>query len=358
MIKKTVKTTFQLYKGENSKLKSTFFDLIDGNLETKQTKGLAYLFSLSPVFLKRFLKIDKINSTLKAFKGIKSDHIKVDAEMLSGGNDKIRRDITLTFYQKSKKVLIIIIEAKNVKLGVNHKMEKQLKKYINSASFPYEEGAPKLMIALTKYEQYFTDPTFVSIKWTDLIEVLQQIIKEDIDPLNSLVLRDYYKFITGVDKNMHFYEKEILSVSAGKTFNEVEKYHIHACPITNNYRDSLFITFRQKGGVMDKLNKVVEVFELDPNDKSMVNIVTSRETPFKRRLISYLEERERGYGFKHGILYRFYILSEDEQIILPHKPHPETNNTGARYYKLAEMLSGKEIVNTESKVTSIDKPIE
>lgn len=63
--KKTAQTTFQLYQGEHGKLKSTFFDLIDGNLETKQTKGLAYLFSLSPAFLKRFLKVDKTKSRLK-----------------------------------------------------------------------------------------------------------------------------------------------------------------------------------------------------------------------------------------------------------------------------------------------------
>lgn len=35
---------FRLYQTENSKYKSSLFDLIDGDRETKQTKGLAYLF--------------------------------------------------------------------------------------------------------------------------------------------------------------------------------------------------------------------------------------------------------------------------------------------------------------------------
>lgn len=356
MIKKTAKFTFQLYQGENSKLKSTFFDLIDGNLETKQTKGLAYLFSLSPVFLKRFLKLDKINDCIKEVKGVTSDYIKVDAEMLSVGKNKIRRDITVTFYNKSQKVLILIIEAKSIKLEINHKMENQLENYIDSTSFPNEEGVKKLVISLTKYEQYFSNPSFVSIKWTELIELLQQVVESDVDPVNSWILSDYYRFITGVDKGMHFYEKEVLSVPAGKTFNEITKYNIHACPTAYNYRDSLFITFRQKGGVMDKLNKVEEVFELDPNDASMVRIVTSRESPFKQRLVSYLEERKSGYGFNHEGLYRFYILSEEEQIILPHQPHPEKNNTGPRYYKLAEILSGREVVYTESKFNLVKDP--
>ncbi len=43
------KTNFRLYSDDRkSKLRSTVFDLISGNKETKQTKGLAYAFSLHP----------------------------------------------------------------------------------------------------------------------------------------------------------------------------------------------------------------------------------------------------------------------------------------------------------------------
>lgn len=346
-------TTFRLYQTETSKFTSTFFDLIEGDMETKQTKGLAYLFNLSPEFLKRFLSIDKINNGIKrSLKSdeyrefLKSDVLKIDAEMMSEGKEKVRRDITLTFYYKSKKVFIIIIEAKNIKLGKNHKMESQLQTYINSNYFPHDEHVAKMVIALTKYEQYFTEASFVSITWIELIQALHQTLQGKIELTKSIILRDYYKFITGVDKNMHFYEKEILSVSAAKTYKEITKYHIHACPVSYNYRDSLFIAFRQKGGVMDKLYKIDEILEFDPRNDSMVEIVADRVGPFKERLLSYLEDRKKKYGFNHDGAYRFYILSEKKHIALPHHPHPEKNNTGPRYYTLAELLSGREIVYT------------
>lgn len=37
------KMVFKLYQKDESKIESTFFDLISGDKETKQTKGIAYL---------------------------------------------------------------------------------------------------------------------------------------------------------------------------------------------------------------------------------------------------------------------------------------------------------------------------
>lgn len=39
-----MKTMMRLYQEGRTDYQSTFFDLINGDTETKQTKGLAYLF--------------------------------------------------------------------------------------------------------------------------------------------------------------------------------------------------------------------------------------------------------------------------------------------------------------------------
>lgn len=351
---KQSKMIFRLYQTEQSRFESSFFDLIDGNLETKQTKGLAYLFNLSPEMLRGFLMLNKIDSQMKKrlnkkdYKQfLKSDFIKIDAEMMGDGVEKVRRDITLTFYNKGIKTFVLIIEAKSIKLGKNFNMENQLQKYIHPKHFPEDANVAKMVVALTKNEQIFEDTQYISITWTEVIQVLFQVMKAELDSTKSRILKDYYKFITGVDKAMHFYEKEILSVPAGKTFNEITNHHIHACPLSYNYRDSLFITFRQKGGIMDKLYKIEHILELDPSNHSIHQIVRDRGLPYEQRLLSYLKDRIAGYGFTHDEQYRFYILSEEEYISLPHKPHPEKNNVGPRYYTLAELLSGREIVYTE-----------
>ncbi|WP_048718554.1 hypothetical protein [Bacillus sp. MB2021] len=350
---------FRLYQNESSKYKSSLFDLIDGDRETKQTKGLAYLFSLSSEFLIEFLSVNKIQEVIKKslcknefLQFLSSDFLKVDAEMISEGEDKIRRDITLTFYHNSKKVLVLIIEAKNIKLDINHSLEEQLQRYINPKYFPHDEHVPKIAVALTKYKQSFKTEAFVSITWVEMIEVLNQALKLNLDSTKISVLTDYHKFITGVDKGMHYYEKEILSVPAGKTFEVITNYHIHACPDTPsyNYRDPLFITFRQKGGgVMNKLYKIEDILILAPENLSVLKDISESDFLYKERLLAYIQERKSGHGFKRNDTYRFYILSENDHISLSHNPRPEKNNAGGWYYTLSEMLSGRQVVFTDSK---------
>ncbi|MED4732194.1 hypothetical protein P9597_29555 [Aneurinibacillus migulanus] len=350
---------FRLYQTENSKYKSSLFDLIDGDRETKQTKGLAYLFSLSPEFLIEFLFRNEMQEIIKKilrknefFQFLSCDFLKVDAEMISEGEEKIRRDITLNFYHKSKKVLVLIIEAKNIKLDINYNLEAQLQRYVDPKYFPYDEHVPKIAIALTKYKQSFKTEAFVSFTWVEMIKVLHQTLQLNLDSTKSLVLTDYYKFITGVDKGMHYYEKEILSVPAGKTFEEITKYHIHACPDTPsyNYRDPLFITFRQKGGgVMNKLYKIEDILILAPENLSVLKDISESDLLYKNRLLAYVEERKKGHGFKKNDTYRFYILSQNDHITLSHNPRPEKNNAGGWYYTLSEMLSGRQVVFTDSR---------
>lgn len=350
---------FRVYKNESSEYKSSLFDLIDGDYETKQTKGLAYLFKLSPEFLRLFLSIEEIMESIKKnlsdqdfYLFLKSDFLRIDAEMISHGSEKIRRDITITFFHESRKTLVLIIEAKNIKNTNDRFIEEQLQKYLDPSNFQGDENAIKIAIALTKYKQKFPSGNVTSIMWKDVILALHNTIETSVDSTKKQLLRDYYNFITGVDRHMNFYEKEILSVPAGKTFDVITKYHIHACPDTAsyNYRDPLFITFRQrKGGVMDKLYKIKDVVILAPENKSVLKDLADSTEEYKERLLQYIEDRKNGHGFKSNDTYKFYILSEEEHISLEHRPKPEKNNAGGWYYTLTEMLSGKEVVRTEGK---------
>lgn len=361
-----IKTSFKLYQEQNSKLESSIFDLIDGDSETKQTKGLAYLLKLDTKIIEKILSLKIVSSRLKELLGnninkLKNvEFIQVDAEMLSLDNPPVRRDITITFYGKSKdkleneKILVIIIEAKSAKLKSVGNIKKQLNKYFDSKHYPYDCNIPKLGITLTKYNQIFdsNDENFVSITWTELIQIIRDEIKDKSKALLiKNILIEYYDFITGVDKNMNFYEKEVLSVSAGKTFDIIKKYNIHACPSSYSYKTPIFITFRNKGGGnMDTLYKIDDILLLNPNNVSYKTIIENSKLKYSKRLLDYIEERKNKWKFEKSEDYRFYILSETEQISLKHSPKPPTNNSGARYYSLSEMLSGK----LEVKVNSIE----
>lgn len=366
----SIKTSFKLYQEQNSKLESSIFDLIDGDKETKQTKGLAYLLKLDTKIIERILNIKSVSIKIKELLGNnvkmlkETEFIQVDAEMLSQAKPPVRRDITITFYSNSKnklmneKILVVVIEGKSAKLKDVGNIREQLKKYIDPEHYPYDHNIPKIGITLTKYHQFLesNDENFVSITWTELIEIIRDEIKNnEKKPLLQNMLIEYFNFITGVDKNMNFYEKEILSVPAGMTFDIIKKYNIHACPSSHSYKSPIFITFRNKGGGnMDALYKIDDILLLNPHDISYKTMLENSKLRYSKRLLDYIEERKSTWKFERNEDYRFYVLSETEQILLNHRPKPPVNNPGARYYSLAEMLSGK----PEVKVDSIEDDIE
>lgn len=351
---------FRVYQNHDSKLKSTFYDLIDGDNETKQTKAMAFLLNTYPILVQEIVSIPKINQMIrKTLKNdyinfLHSDYIQVDAEMMAVGTTKIRRDITLTFFKEKIKILIIVIEAKSIKLCNSVDIEKQLKGYLDLSNFPNDKNIQKFGISLTKYNQiFYENSSFVSITWVDIIDILHKLLKNKNFMDSNNLLEDYYKFITGVDKNMKYFEKEVLSVPAGDTFEIIEKYNIHACPNTQsyNYKSSLFITFRKKkGGEMKKIYGIGDVIILNPNDISQLESIKELDLKYIDRLLNYIEERKQGLGFRKAEEYRFYILSESNRITLTHCPKPPSNNPGGWYYKLSEVLSGKEYIEVDSDI--------
>lgn len=359
----SIKTNFKLYQEQNSKLESSIFDLIDGDKETKQTKGLAYLLKLDTKIIERILSLQPVSSKIKELLGNdveklkESEFIQIDAEMMSRGEPPVRRDITITFYSTSnnrltsEKILVIVIEAKSAKINNVGNIKEQLKKYFDSRHYPCDSNIPKLGISLTKYRQIFDDDeNFVSVTWIDLIEIIRAEIKNNAKKsLLQNILIEYFNFITGVDKNMNFYEQEVLSVSAGKTFNIIKKYNIHACPSSYSYQSPIFITFRNKGGGnMDTLYKIDDILLLNPHDSSYRTVLENSKLKYSKRLLDYIEERKSKWKFEKNEEYRFYVLSENELISLKHRPRPSVNNQGQRYYTLAEMLSGKPEVKVVS----------
>ena len=140
---------------------------------------------------------------------------------------------------------------------------------------------------------------------------------------------------------MKYYEKEVLSVPAGISKESVEKCLIYECPDTSayNYKRSLFITFRDSGGgIMDKLYKVEVIISLNPSKpEDIYNMqISELSKNHKERLNSLLNDS--AFRKNDNEIRRYYILSENEQIVLKHKPRPERNNAKFTYYSLADIL--------------------
>jgi len=344
-----IEYAFRLYESSSSDFQSTIFDLISGSNETKQTKGLAYLLKSNKLLLEKFLSLPKIQNSLKSVNNfnphnLKSvDYIEVFAEMSSETEISCRRDIVINFYKNNKKIFLIVIEAKNIKLSKVGNIEAQLLMYFDKTRFPQDYHCPHLGITLTKWEVVFNTREFVSITWIELVEILKTLCK-DKNFYNNLVL-DYYNFITEVDKGMNYYEEEVLSIPAGKSIEFIKNHNIHSCPDNKrgySYKDSIFMAFREKGSVMDRLYKVDQVIILNPNSPSIDKEIL--DTKYHERLKGYIDERKQNWEFSSESKYRFYILSDSNQIVLKHKPKPKSSSQGHRYFTLSEILSGNKLI--------------
>ena len=346
-----IKTDFKVYVSDkNSHWKSSFFDLIPGDKETKQTKGLACLMSFEPDLIFNVLELKSIKDLISIKKRDVSQ-IEVIAEMVS--LNKTRVDITVIFHLRSGVKKALLIEAKNSSIKSNQlALENQIKNYLKEDFSILSSVDERYGIALTKYEKSF-NKNIASITWNDVINILHKSSTKNKD---NKLLKDYFNFITGVDKKMNYYEEEVLTIPAGNTKKFVENWSIYECPVSYHYgnKKSLYIGFRNKGGgVIDKLHKlskIVEInFEFNNNkfDYESLNIQLEKldiDNDQKDRIIKYIDESKPGDLIKNdkrdfsSNLRKVFILSTKDSLNLKHNPRPEKNNSGLAYYRLAELL--------------------
>ncbi len=146
---------------------------------------------------------------------------------------------------------------------------------------------------------------------------------------------------------MKLKKAEVLSVPSNSSYYCIETTSIHACPDSYSYKSTQYITFRKHGGIMERVYKIDEIVILNPHDSEQLSRLSPK---YKNRIRLYMDCRERELPFESKDYdRRFYILSETNQIELAHKPHMRKNSQGHCYFTLAELTSGKEIVEVASK---------
>lgn len=346
---------FRLYQqGGLPKFESSFFEMIDGDRETKQTKSLAYVFRKCPYVLETFLKQTAVSKGLKqidfSLRQLKScDLVTIDAEMISENKSKLRRDITISFFEQMQMKLVILIEAKSIKVKHNSSIEEQLDQYIDPSFFPSDAGIPKLRVALTKHKHIFSTERSdcIALEWSELINLLYQCLNNNKKAPYAELLQEYLDFITGVDSGMKFYEHEVLSIPADASIDFIQTHLIHGTPNDrfHQYKPTIFITFRYDGSQMDTLYKVEDMLVFNPKHPSLETLLSGLNKAYVPRLLGYIQQRKQEWKFSKDD-YRFYILSETEQIPLPHRPRKYQQNHC--YFDLSELLSGKKEVESIS----------
>lgn len=314
---------FRLY----GKLNCTVFDLISGDLEPKQTKALGYLLSKSQIAMSVFLSLIKHSR-------FKYDRVIVDCEAQRKqleNNDRI--DILLRFYLNNNPQIAFIVEAKSARANTSaQSAAHQAAKYTYGFSQLFAFQGNIHLISLTREVKEITQ--IVSLSWSELITALFPKASKD------KLINDFILFFLNIKGGMKYYDEEILSIPAGRTYAAIMASGIYECPVDyKSKKRSLYITFRKKKGLMDRLYKLTDVVEFDINDVTAIDEVNKTWPGFASRVSIYKQTLlAQGHVSVSGIK-RVYILDLDHPLILPVSVRPVENNAPPVYYYLHEFLA-------------------
>jgi hypothetical protein len=346
-IKNKPKVTFRLY----NQLNSSYFNLIEGNDETKQTKGLGIVLSKSEIALMMFLQMPKIKNAVAIDLSL-YERVIVNCELISKSETKYRIDILIRFYHKNTLLKAIIIEAKSSNKNINFlSAKKQLDNYIDNDFFNELSKINKkdiFKIVLTKYESISNNSDTISMAWDEIFSMLYHNKNEDE------LINDYFNFLININGTMKFYEKEVYSIPSAKWSTEaIDEFFIYECPNKGKYvikQKPLYITFRESGGgEMKKLYKIEDIIIFNPcSDYDSFMESDSYDENIKGRIRKYVQymwdSKIWNDNEKPDEEKQFFILSEKNTIQLEHSPKPQKNNSFRAYYELADILKNK-IVN-------------
>jgi len=322
------KPSFKLYQAASGDKHggTTLFDLFSGKGETKQTKSLAYALKANPDFLCEFVK----RFFPEAFGSLrKSTYVAVIAELIF--SDSRRADIVLEFWDKKHRLAVIVIEAKGV--GVKAKgiaVVDQLDGYLEK--FKGISRKDLYGAILTKHKVYAEK--YSSITWDDVVTLVSsQLVGKE----KNYFLEELLDYLTEVGNGMKYYEKEVLSIPAGATIDEVEKHGVYVCPVARKHTKALFVTFRASGGgKMKKLYKVDHEVIVDPTEHADMERLKVAFPEIHEKISRYSEQNT-AVKTEH----MFFILS-DKTIPLDHEPCPKVNNSCKIYYSLQAILDKNE----------------
>jgi hypothetical protein len=189
-------------------------------------------------------------------------------------------------------------------------------------------------VTITKYKCLNTGETnIISITWNDVIDAFSKI--KD----NTLII-DFCNYLFKINGAMKFYEEDVLSIPASNTIDEVEKFGIYECPNNSNYsgydKRTLYLSFRAKKGISNKLYKVNDVIPVTLGDNRAIEALDNVCNGYADRLKQYIAARQdKGLNTSEEKLVFFLNLNESINLPYPSKPAGR-NNTYKKCYSLSK----------------------
>ena len=334
---------YRLYNKPNC----SFFDLITGNHETKQTKGLGLLLSKSPVIMESLLKLisDKLKNN-PHYNLNKLEYI-VDCEKSAPqGNTSGRADIVLRFFSSNAPKFAIVLEAKSIQSGYHQgNVLCQAINYANSLPQLKVFGNNIYVGTITLFLSIHNSTCNNSfhLSWMEIIKMLETSSKKVHGQFEREQICDFSQFLIKTNKLMKNYSVEITSIPAGNSIPAINDplCGIYECPYNNKYskyskQKPLYIAFREKGGIITTLYKLAGIEVLDMNDSVVITTIDAegKYPNFANRIAKYKTHIPSVSGIK-----QVFVLDLVNSIHLPYKvKYMNRTPQGLAYHDLKEFF--------------------
>lgn len=159
------------------------------------------------------------------------------------------------------------------------------------------------------------------------------------EPLRDAI---YRALVARENRNLSNDFSDVLSIPTGTSIDISEDTYVYACPDYYSYRDTKYLTLRHANGIMKQLYQVQWKGVL-PELEGDLELVPKN---YQARVRDYIERRTKEWHFG-DCNFRFYVLSRENNIQLPH--HPRFKNRGHVYIRLRDLVSGEKFVQVSSK---------
>ena len=332
----------------------SFFDLIAGDRETKQSKGLGLLLAKCPSITNTLIKLiynRMHNNSLPKY----SSYV-VDCELSNTIDKSLRADIVIRFYDNCNPILAVVIETKSINNPIlSSNVINQVQNYAKNLPQLAPFNNNTLAVALTSFISMHSvsNNMVVHISWMDIIEMLEKSSSKVRWTFEKILIYDYLNFLIKTNKLMNHYSVEVMSIPAGATINGVTNCGIYECPFVNSSGNAqnvgktnfynryskqipLYMAFRDKGGEVRTLYKLAGIEFLDIKDQTAINAIDKegKYTNFDQRISNYLSL----YGNVSG-LKQVFVLDLDNSISLPCPVRYQNRSPrGLDYRKLNEFF--------------------
>ena len=319
-------TEFRLY----GRLNCNFFDLVSGEKEPQQTKGLGLLLSKSPKALELFLRLVCPGQHIKKLLELRCV---VDCEAIQKEEDKTnsskRADIVIRFYEDGLTPhCAIVVEAKGWdKTAREEQVTNQVINYCEKFEILQEFEDKITAVTLTAnrilshQEKYEKVKSIVNITWLQLLNAFTEANLPN-NKFEKELIKNYCDYLLKIKGDMKFYETEVLSLTAKESIDRVKKHLIYECPNTydNRYKkNALFFSFRDKNGESKYLYKVSEAMVMR-FDNEGINALKSTNEDYAKRAEAYRDEsHELDLTQEKWVLF----LDKERSIQLPYPCKPE-----------------------------------